>query len=322
MTPALLLAALPAIYWTQPPTTADALRQAGVARVLVPEASAAGWSGTGVEVAAVSPDDVAARVRLEPPGPLPQRPDVASATHRPWLDANGWRILRRPRDRYAYTLPAGKAPLAAAEGFAYGADAVLAPDAADLDALGKMLAFLASLPAAELPGVADVAVVDDGTAEIEEVLNLLVRRNLLLRVVAPAAPGAAPAARAARTPLVVRLGSRAFPREDADDPDAFALKVRRALGDEQRTLRLYGSEVVVARLTGSASRRRLHLLNYAGRIVEGLRVRLLGRWTLAGAFASGLGGTAVEDYRSEAGATEFSLSSMETYAVVDLAAAR
>ena len=78
----------------------------------------------------------------------------------------------------------------------------------------------------------------------------------------------------------------------------------------------------MARLTGNAARQRLHLLNYAGRIVEGLRVRLLGRWALAGAFGAGTTGTAVEDYRLEAGATEFSLSSMETYAVVDLVAAR
>jgi hypothetical protein len=61
--------------------------------------------------------------------------------------------------------------------------------------------------------------------------------------------------------------------------------------------------------------------DHAGGSVD-LRVRLLGRWALAGAFGIGTAATAVEDYRLEAGATEFSLSSMETYAVVDLTAAR
>ena len=62
-------------------------------------------------------------------------------------------------------MPAGKAALAAAEAFAYGADVVLKIDPADLASVGAMLAFLETLPSADLPPVADFAVVDDGSAD-------------------------------------------------------------------------------------------------------------------------------------------------------------
>ena len=47
----------------------------------------------------------------------------------------------------------------------------------------------------------------------------------------------------------VKLGTAEFPADAAKDPSAFALKVRRQLTDEQRSLRIFGSEVVIGRLT-------------------------------------------------------------------------
>ena len=88
-------------------------------------------------------------------------------------------------------MPSGKAALAAAETYAYGADVVLKIDPADVGALGGMLTFLEGLPAADLPGIADLAVVEDGTAVTGEVMNLLTRRNLLFQVV-PAASATLP----------------------------------------------------------------------------------------------------------------------------------
>src|SRR5207244_2895907 len=83
-----------------------------------------------------------------------------------------------------WTAAVDSAPrLQAAGAFVYGADAVLKIDPADLESLGEMLAFVAQLPANDLPGVTDLAVVDDGSAPLGEVLNLLVRRNLLIRIV-------------------------------------------------------------------------------------------------------------------------------------------
>ena len=98
--------------------------------------------------------------------------------------------------------------------------------------------------------------------------------------------------------------------------------MRRRLTDEKRSLRIYGSEVVLARLTRDAGHARLHLLNYGGRMIDGLRVRLLGSWAAAEARAFGEGRMTVEDLVAADGATEFSLGLLGPYAVVDLTAAR
>src|SRR5439155_7598300 len=119
---------------------------------------------------------------------------------------------------YVYAVPAGKGALAMAEAFAYGADAALKIDPEDLGSVGAMLTFLEGLPAADLPAVADLAVVDDGSAVTGEVMNLLARRNLLFEVVRSPA---------ARFRINVVLGGNEYPREEAADPSAFALTARR-----------------------------------------------------------------------------------------------
>jgi hypothetical protein len=144
-------------------------------------------------------------------------------------------------------------------------------------------------------------------------MNLLARRNLLYQVVK---------APSARFRLNIAMGSREYPIEDAADPSAFALKIRRQLTDDQRTLRLYGSEVVIARLTGDAGRIRLHLINYGGREIEGLRLRVRGAYGTGDAYVAGTGRVALQDHVVADGATEFSLPRMATYAVIDLTAAR
>jgi len=237
---------------------------------------------------------------------------VASPTRSPWVFANGWRFLRKPGGKYLYDLPAGRAALAAAEAFAYGADAVLKIDPADLESLGGMLAFLARLPAADLPETADLAVVDDDSPLVAEVLNLLVRRNLLFRVVR---------APSSQFRINVKVGTPEYPSKEAADPSAFALLVRRQLGDEQRGLRIYGSEVVIGRLTGDAGRARLQLLNYGGRELDGLRVRVRGVWAEGEARVAGRGRVPLEDYVASS-ATEFSLSGVPTYAVIELTSPR
>jgi hypothetical protein len=106
------------------------------------------------------------------------------------------------------------------------------------------------------------------------------------------------------------------------DPSTFALKIRRQLTDEQRTLRVYGSEVVICRLTGDGGRIRLHLLNYGGREIEGLRIRLRGAYRNGDAQVAGAGRLPLQDYVIAGGATEFSIPRLLTYAVIDLDAAR
>ena len=236
-------------------------------------------------------------------------PPSGSATRSPWIVASGWRFTRHPGTKYVYNVPAGKAALAAAEVFAYGADAVLKIDPADLADLGKMVRFLETLPPVDLPTVSDFATVDDGSAIAGEVMNLLARRNLLFQVVQAASP---------RFPINIRIGTPEYPREEAADPSAFALKIRRQLTDERRSLRVYGSEVVICRLTADAGRVRLHLINYGGREIEGLRVRLRGVYADGEAHVAGAGRLALEDRVVLGEATEFTVPRIATYAVVDL----
>jgi hypothetical protein len=312
MIPLLFLATLPSLYWAQPVDTAPAVRQAGLERLCVPAEAAAAWQAAGFTVVPFGEADRSARTRLTPPG-LRSRADVASATVRPWVFANGWRFLRKPVGRYWCDVPAGKAALAAAEAFTYGADAVLAIDPADLETFGRMLAFLSSVPDSSLPAAADIAVVDDGSPPVGEILNLMARRNLLFEVVPKEASDVA---------LNVRIGSKEFPRQDAQNPESFALSVRRLLTDEKRSLRLYGSEVVLARFLRDAGHARLHLLNYGGRPIDGLRVRLLGSWIPGEALAFGRGRQPVEEVVTSGGATEFTLGTLDPYAIVDLTAAK
>src|SRR5260370_10765942 len=159
-----------------------------------------------------------------------------------------------------YDCVKGKAELCADEGCAYGANALVSVDRAGLERFAAMLRFLKTVDAPPLPPRANIGFVDDGSAEAGEVMNLLTRRNLLFRIVT--APDSS-------LNLNIRLGPPANPAE-------FVAMVRQKLGDEKRLLRIYGSEVVIGRLTGDGSRCRLHLLNYGGRKMEGLRGRLLG----------------------------------------------
>ena len=124
----------------------------------------------------------ASRELLPVPG-IVARAGLASPTRSPWIDANGWRFMRQPAAKFRYDLPAGKAALAAAEKHAYGADALLKIDPADAETLRSMTAFLEGLPPADLPPIADMGVVDDGTPVTGEVMNLLARRNLLYEIV-------------------------------------------------------------------------------------------------------------------------------------------
>jgi hypothetical protein len=310
LTPAVLvlLAAGPCVYWTQGIESRAALEAAAIKRLCVPPDHVDTWRQAGFTVSPITEAELAAREALPTPG-VTARAGLASPTRSPWIVANGWRVMRAPATKYVYAVPAGKGALAAAEAFAYGADAVLKVDPADLGSVGTMMTFFDGLPAADLPPVADLAVVDDGSGITGEVMNLLARRNLLFQVVQTPLP---------RFRLNIVMGSAAYPREEAGDPSAFAQKIRGQLTDEQRTLRVYGSEVVICRVTGDGQRMRLHLLNYGGRDIEGLRIRVRGTYRGGDAYVAGGGRLPLADQVVADGATEFSLPRIATYAVIDL----
>lgn len=312
---ALLLAAvLPGLFWKQGPETVPALQRAGIECVTVPAGQAPAWQKSGFCHTAVNAADIKSRQKLPAPG-VRFEINLASATRSPWVDWNGWHIARG--GRFLYTLPRGKASLAAAEAFVYGADALLEIDPADLEPLGRMLAFLKRVSRPDdsaLQPLANFCIADDGSDVVGEVMNLLGRHNLLYRIVS--------AAPAAGCDLHVQVGSPRYPKSEAADPVAFVDKLRRELTDEKRLVRVYGADVVLARLTGGGSRLRLHLLNYGEPPIEGVRLRVLESFAKGDLFVAGKPDAKLEDYEIVAGATEFTISEMGPYAVVDLYSAQ
>lgn len=246
--------------------------------------------------------------------PAPQVRNVANeaqATTAAWIDSNGWRFQRGLQKVNYSKLPPGSAPLAAAEAFSFGVDAILNPEAADVDELGRMLRFLKQQDRPSLPAMANIGVVDDKSPAIEEVLNLLTRRNLLYRVVST--PDR-------RLDLNVQLGSKDFPREATKNPSDFAARVRAKLTDDKRLVRIYGGTSTVARLTGDGKRARLYLLTYGrGRSQQNLRIRVLGRYRPVSFAAYGAPeGAKLADVENPGDGTEFSLPAFNVIAVVDL----
>jgi hypothetical protein len=297
---------LPALFWDRPVDSADGLRKAGIERLYVPAGRAQTWQKLGFEVKEF---DRAHAIQATPPA-VEYHMDVASATHVPWVDANGWRFERNPAGTYFYDAPKGAAALAAAEAFAYGVDAAIRATPGDLDAFARMSRFLTGIRRPPLPGRANIAVVDDGSEALGEVLNLMARHNLLFQVVQRVDQ---------KYDLNIKLGTAEYPAEDVANPYEFAMKVRRRLTDEKRLLRIYGSNVVLARLTGDNAGARMHLLNYGSAVVRGLRIRVLGSYQQGKVAVFDHPKAALEDYTVQDGATEFTISGMGPYAVVDLA---
>jgi hypothetical protein len=300
-----LAALLPGLYWDQGPQTSDAVKQAGIDRVYVPPAQAAAWKAAGIDAQAF---DMSKFVKLPAPG-VEYRTDVAAATSMPWVDANGWLIERGERRAYYYDVPWRRSALAAAEAYVYSADAVVHPDPRDLPSFGQMLAFLKNIDRPPLPVMANIGIIDDGSEETGEVLNLLSRRNLLYQIIRAPDP---------KYDLNVQIGTKEFPKEEALDPSAFAALVRQKVTDGKRLLRIYGSEVVLGRLNGDGERLRVHLINYGGGKVEGLRVRVLGSYRHGTLAAFGIQNPVLTDYQLTDGGTEFTIPAMGVYAVVDL----
>ena len=237
------------------------------------------------------------------------RTNEAGATRAPWIDANGWRITRRPGQTFLYRVSGETAALAAGEAFTYGADALIATDESGRVSFHRMLEFLRAIPSADLTGVADVGVVDDGSAATGELMNLLTRQNLLYKV--EKAPDN-------NIRLNVQLGSAQYPLQEASDPHLLARKIRAQVGDENRSLRIYGSEVVIARLVRNDGQTRIYLLNYSNRAVRGLRVHVRGQYARGEPHVFAVADPHLEDWSRDRDAIEFTVPELNTLAVIDL----
>ncbi len=303
----LLAAALPRLFWDGAADTAPALKDAGITQIVVPADRIDEWKKAGVAATTSDPRNA---VKLLPPA-IRTGINQASASREPWLDSNGWRFLRQTQGKFYYDVPGQQSAVAAAEAFSYGADAMIHTNAAGLKPLGQMLAFLKGVSASDMPPVADIGFIDDGTDTSGEVMNLMVRGNLLFRIVNEPDK---------RLKVNVKLGSTDYPLQDAKNPKMTAARIRSNLTDEMRSLRIYGSPVVVGRLTESGGKARIQLLNYGGaaRKVYGVRVRVFGRYKNHKVLADDTPGAALQDFTSDATATEFTLPELKTYAVIDL----
>jgi hypothetical protein len=278
---------------------------------------AAGLVDKGLVTAAPPAAELSAFEEVSAPA-LRFRIDNARATRAPWVDSNAWRYFRGLSKANYAKLPAGSAPLAAAEAFMFDVDAVLNPDPKDIEPLATMLEFLQAQQQPAMPALANIEVVDDGAPALGEILNLMTRRNLLYRVV-PKAQGT--------LDLTVRIGSKEFPAADAANPYDFAAKVRDTLGDDKRLIRLYGTQTTIARLTSDGRRARLYLLEYGaardrnmgGGADQTLRVRLLGKYRPVKFAAFGANADAkLTDVENPGGTTEFWVPAFTTIAVIDL----
>jgi hypothetical protein len=288
----MLALVLLSLFTDAPPAAAPQLKALDIGCVYVAPEAVAAWTAAGV-----CAQPLPAVTRLPAPG-VQYRMNVASASNAPWVNSNGWQYRRGLPG--AVLVDAPNPLLAAAEAHAYGRDVILKVAPADWPKYAEAVRLLGRLPASRLPGLANFAFLDDGSPAAGENLNLLIRRNLLFRLVSAPDPA---------LPLTVR--------PQAGDPSRFAYEVRQKIGDDRRLLRLYGSDVVIAHLEGDASVRRVILLNYGNRNVEGLRVRLLGAFPKV-EIASSAGPLAVRDLLVTAGTTEFSLPLVPAYAVIDL----
>lgn len=299
---------LPSLFWDRGPDTVDLLRQAHISHISSPALIADAWKTVpGISVDIVDPKQL---IRLLTPS-IVFRAEEASATHAAWVNSNGWRFLRQPEGRFYYDAPGAAAALAAGEAFTYDANVVIHTDTAGLDPFGKMLAFLQRVGSEDLPALVNIGFVDDGSPQSGEFMNLLVRRNLLFRVVKNPDP---------KLNLTVRLGSPEYPKSEAGNPSLLAEKVRSNLTDEKRLLRLYGSEVVVGRLVGDSSRARLYLLNYgtARSPVHGIRIRILNGYPNQEIAEYDLPNAHLLDVSAASGLTEFTVPELKTFAVIQL----
>jgi hypothetical protein len=246
-------------------------------------------------------------VRLLVPG-VEYRTNVASATRRPWVNANGWRLDREAGKVFYYDAPGDAAALAAAEAFAHNSEASIHTDQPGTVAFGKMLAFLKTLAPGPQEVLPDLGVIDDRSPASGEVINLIARLNYQIRFLTAAVPITVDP----KVPVTVD------PKGKLAQIGSFLQEIREKVPDKKRIVRLFGSDVVLARVTGDREHVRVHLLNYGIKPVESIRVHVAGHFERGLALAAGAGEIKLEDFDAGNDATEFTLPSIGIYAVIDL----
>ncbi len=279
-------------------------------------------AGAGLQLAAdglALPAPTGAEAATFTPVPAPGLRSVLSddhATDASSIDSNGWRFERGVRKASYPQLPRGAAPLAAAEAFAYGLDAVvLTPTSDDVGELGSLLRFLRAQNQPQWKPLANIGVVDDGSPAMGGALNALTSRNLLYRVIPKPQR---------HFDLIVRPGSTDFPRDVVAHPSDFAARVREKLGDAKPLVRVSGTSTAVVRLVGNDPFERLFVLSYSrNHLQSGVRISLRDRYQpIAQAFYRVQAGGRLTDIGQVEQRTEFTLPTFSTIAIIDLVPTR
>jgi hypothetical protein len=299
---------IPLLFWDGGVETAPALTKAGIQQIAVLPEHADQWrTQLAIEIKPFNPQGA---VKLKPPETRHES-SMASASRAPWVESNGWRMLRDSKANFYYDARGASGVLAAAEAFMFGANAAVHTDQAGFEPLCRMLVFLNALAEPRLEQLANIGYVDDGSRASAEVMNLFVRRNLLFKIVPQPDPS---------LDLTVQLGTANYSKKDAMNPGHFAELVRGDLTDEKRLLRIYGSNVVIGRLEGDANHVRVHLMNCdpKAEAPPGVRVRVKGVFAKHRAAIFGDDSATLEDFSADAAATEFTVPHLAVYAVVDL----
>ncbi len=303
----LLFAIIPMLLWDQGPQSAPVLEKAGIREIATPNRGE-DWAGKRVRANLV---DASRLVRLDAPG-VDYAIGRAGATAVPWINSNLWRELRDTEVPFVYDVAGAGVLLAAAEAYSSGAEAYLRIKPEDLATFASAMTFLRQMDGPRLQPRVNFALVTNATPEMEEVMNLLVRRNLLFQPVAEPVRWKG---------MLVRPGTGEFDKEATADPYRFAAMVRSRIGDDRRLVRIYGSDTVLARLYGDERHSRVHLLQYGRNTVAGLRVRVAGRYPRVLVASPGERVLAAEDVVVDGSRTEFTIPEFQTYAIADLDAA-
>lgn len=301
---------LPVLFWQQGVETAPELRKAGITHIAVPAADVARWKTIAGMVA--DPVDLAATIKLPPPG-VALRIDEASASHVPWVSSNGWRFMRQADARFYYDIPANTTTLAAAEAFTFGGQALISTGVNGIEPFAKMSQFLRTINSDQAKPLADIGFIDDNSALSAEVMNLMIRDNLLFKIIPSLSE---------KCKLTVQLGSKDYEAGSVNDADPIVHKIRANLTDARRSVRIFGTSVVIAHVTGEADKPRVHLLNYGAPAhirVGAFRVRVLGRYSKFQIHCFDSPDVQLMDVEVQSDATEFTLPDLKTYAVVELA---
>ncbi len=299
---------MPLLFWEGGIDTAPSLTKAGIHVIAVPPGHSEEWKAQqSIEIQSFDPQ---AAVKLKPPTTRYES-SMASASRAPWVESNGWRILRDPKAKFYYDAPGASGALSAAEAFMFGANAAVHTDNAGFEPLCRMLGFLDTLAGPGLEQLANIGYVDDGSRISAEVMNLFVRRNLLFKIVSQPDQN---------LDLTVQIGTAKYSKKDAMNPGHFAELVRGDLTDEKRLLRIYGSNVVIGRLQGDAGHVRVHLINCDpnAETPQGVRVRVKGVFAKYKASIFDDAGVGIQDFSNDGVATEFTIPQLAVYAVVDL----